>query len=188
MKKVLYICSKGTELGELGASLDCLFRAGADIKLAKVKENPDDNEKYVETTQKVKILCDYFLDEVKDNVYDMIVFPGGLPNCLIIGKDKTTIEFAKKHKNLGKWYTAICASPLEIFKKTGISEGEKITWHPLYKPEENKDNTNERVCISNKCITSQGPCTPHEFGFALVEALYGKEKTDELKMIMLFKE
>ncbi len=93
MKKVLYICSKGTELGELGASLDCLFRAGADIKLAKVKENPDDNEKYVETTQKVKILCDYFLDEVKDNVYDMIVFPGGLPNCLIIGKDKTAIEF-----------------------------------------------------------------------------------------------
>ena len=73
MKKVLFIYSKGTECGELGGSFDCLFRAGADLKLAKVKENPDDNQKYIETYQGMKILCDFFLDEVKHNIYDMVV-------------------------------------------------------------------------------------------------------------------
>lgn len=187
MAKVLFICSKGTECGEYSAAFDCLFRAGAKLTTAKVKENEQDNEKYIETYQGMKILCDNFLEEVKDNIYDMVVFPGGIPNCQILGKNKLVVEVAKKHKKEGKWYTAICASPYEIFKQNNISEDEKITWHPLYKESDGKFYVNERVVVSGKCITSQGPCTAYEFGFALVEALFGKEKREKLCKEMLFK-
>ena len=187
MKNVLYICSRGTECGELSASLDCLFRAGAKITIAKVKENEFDTEKYFVTYQGMKILCDCFLEDVKDNLYDMVVFPGGLPNWTIIGGDKLAIDIVKKHKKEGKFYAAICASPYEILKKNNIIEEEKLTWAPSWGDTNCKNYEDKRVVISGKCITSQGPCTSHEFGFALVEVLFGKEKREELQKIMLFK-
>ena len=187
MPEVLFICCRGTELGEFAAPFDCLFRAGANLTTAKVKENEFDTEKYVTTFQGIKIVCDCFLEDVKDKIFDMIVFPGGLPNCIIIGGNKLAIEIAMKHKNEGKWYAAICASPCEILKKNNISEGEKLTWNPMWGGIDFKDYENKRVVVSGKCITSQGPGTSYEFGVALVEALFGKEKREELEKGILFK-
>ena len=46
---------------------------------------------------------------------------------------------------------------------------------------------NEKVVVSNKCITSQGPGTAFEFGYALCEVLFGKEKKEQLQKDMVFK-
>ena len=125
--------------------------------------------------------------KVKDNKYDMIVCPGGLPNAEILGKNKTLIEMIKKQKKEGRWYCAICASPCAVFEKNGILEGEVGTGYPGYGELKDKSKCNERVVVSNKCITSQGPCTAFEFGYALCEALFGKEKKEQIQKDMLFK-
>lgn len=67
MPKILFICSRGTESGECGASFDCLYREGAELTIAKVKENEKDTEKYVQTYQGMKIICNCFLEDVKDH-------------------------------------------------------------------------------------------------------------------------
>ena len=187
MPKVLFACSKGTESVEFSGPYDILKRAGADITIAKVKENDKDNEKYFVTAQGLKIIADNFIDEVKDKEYDMIICPGGLPNAQILGKNATLIGMLKKQKKAGKWYCAICASPFEVFETNGILEGEKGTGYPGYGKFKDESKIKERVVVSNKCITSQGPCTGLEFGFALAEALFGKEKKAQLQSDMVFK-
>ena len=187
MPKVLFACSKGTESAEFTCPYDILKRAGADLTIAKVKENEKDTEKYFVTAQGLKVLADHFIEEVKDNTYDMIVCPGGLPNAEILGKNATLIEMLKKQKKDGKWYCAICASPFEVFESNGLLEGEKGTGYPGYGKFKDESKLKERVVVSNKCITSQGPCSAFEFGFTLCEALFGKDKKEELQAAMVFK-
>ena len=187
MPKVLFACSKGSESAEFTCPYDILKRAGAELTIAKVKENEQDTETFFVTAQGLKVQADHFIDEVKDNTYDMIVCPGGLPNAQILGKNTTLIEMLKKQKSAGRWYCAICASPFEVFESNGLLEGEKGTGYPGYGKFKDESKIKERVVVSNKCITSQGPATAFEFGYALCEALFGKEKKEQLQSDMVFK-
>ena len=187
MPKVLFACSKGTESAEFTVPYDILKRAGAELTIAKVKENDKDTEKFFVTAHGLKIQADHFIDEVKDNAYDMIVCPGGLPNAQILGKNKTLIEMLKKQKSAGKWYCAICASPFEVLESNGLLEGEKGTGYPGYGKFKDESKLKEKVVISNKCITSQGPATAYEFGYTLCEVLFGKDKKEQLQSEMVYK-
>ena len=73
MKKVLFACSKGTESAEFSCPFDILTRAGAQLTIAKVKENEKDTEKFFVTAQNIRVIAYNFIEEVKDNTYDMIV-------------------------------------------------------------------------------------------------------------------
>ena len=182
--KVLFACSKGTESAEFTCSYDILKRAGAELTIAKVKENAQDTSKTFITAQGLEVKADNFIEEVSGNVYDMIVCPGGLPNAEILGKNETLITMLKTHKKSGKWIAAICASPVAVFQSNGLLDGEKATGYPGYGKINNLGEG--KVVISNKVITSQGPCTAFHFGFALAECLFGKEKKEKLQGDMLF--
>lgn len=187
-KKVLFAISTGTETIEFSAPFDILKRAGADITIAKVKDptNPD-LSLTVTTAQGLKIQADTLIEQVTRNEYDMIVCPGGLPNAEYLGKCNDLIEMLKKQKAANKFYTSICASPAMVFEANGLLEGECGTCYPSMQGNlKNQSKVKDRVVISGHCITSQGPCTAIEFGFALCEALFGKEKTEELKKGMIF--
>lgn len=187
-KTVLFAISTGTESIEFTAPYDILKRAGANITIAKVKDptNPE-LSLTVTTAQGLKIQADILIEQVTRNEYDMIVCPGGLPNAEYLGKCKELVEMLKKQKAANKYYTAICASPAMVFEANGLLEGEAGTCYPSMQSElKNQSKVKDRVVVSNHCITSQGPCTAIEFGFALCEALLGKEKAEELKKGMVF--
>ena len=187
MSKVLFACSKGSESAEFSVPYDILKRAGADLTIAKVPENAEDTANYFTTAHGLRIIADKTIEEVKDNTYDMIVCPGGLPNAQILGKNKTLIEMLKKQKKEGRWYCAICASPFEVFEQNGLFEGEVGTGYPGYGKFKNESKIKERVVVSNKCITSQGPATAYEFGYTLCEVLFGKQKKEQLQNDMVYK-
>ena len=187
-KTVLFAISTGTESIEFTAPYDILKRAGANITIAKVKDptNPE-LSLTVTTAQGLKIQADILIEQVTRNEYDMIVCPGGLPNAEYLGKCKELVEMLKKQKAANKYYTAICASPAMVFEANGLLEGEAGTCYPSMQSElKNQSKVKDRVVVSNHCITSQGPCTAIEFGFVLCEALFGKEKAEELKKGMVF--
>ena len=60
----------------------------AEITIVKVKENDKDTEKYFETNHGLKILCDKFIEDIKDEIYDLIVCCGGHPNSVILSKNE----------------------------------------------------------------------------------------------------
>ena len=187
-KTVLFAVSNGTETVEFGAPFDILKRGGAEITIAKVIDptNPE-LSLTVKTAQGLSFQADTLITQVTDKVYDMIVLPGGLPNAEYLGKCKELIDMLKKQKNEGRWYCAICASPALAFEPNGILEGEAGTCYPSMQPQlKNQERVKERVVVSNKCITSQGPCTAVDFGYVLCENLLGKEVADKLKEAMLY--
>jgi len=187
-KTVLFAVSKGSESIEFTAPYDILKRAGAELTIAKVKENDKDTSKTFTTSHGLEIKVDAFIEEVSSKKYDMIVCPGGLPNAEILGKNKTLVEMLKTQKKEGRFYTAICASPYFVFELNGLFEGECGTCYPsMQKDLKNQSKVKDRVVVSNKCITSQGPCTAFEFGYALCEALFGEEKKKKLQGDMVFK-
>ena len=114
-KTVLFACSKGTESIEFSAPYDILKRAGANITIAKVKSDSNDNSNTFVTAQGLEIKADTFIDDVKDKKYDLIVCPGGLPNGEILGKNETLVGMLKKQKSENRLYSAICASPFFVF-------------------------------------------------------------------------
>ena len=187
-KTVLFAVSRGTESVEFSAPYDILKRAGAKLTIAKVKENDKDTTKTFTTAQGLEIKADNFIEEVSSNKYDMIVCPGGLPNGEILGKNKTLIEMLKTQKKEGRFYTAICASPYFVFELNGLFDGECGTCYPSFQDKlKNQTKAKDRVVVSNKCISSQGPCSALEFGYELCGALFGEEMKKKLQDDMLFK-
>lgn len=189
-KSVLIVATNGTESMELCGPYDILKRAGASITLAKVRDptNPDLSFT-IKTAEGLRINCDCLIEQITDPQYDMIICPGGIPGAGYLGKCEPLINMLINQKKAGKHYCAICASPIMVFQENSLLEGEVGTCHPgMHEQLRNKERKDERVVVSNKCITSQGPCTAMEFGFMLCEELYGKETADKLREQMLYAE
>ena len=70
---------------------------------------------------------------------------------------------------------------LDVFEINGLLEGEKAIGHTAY--EKVKNEVDERVVISNKCIISKGLNTSFNFGFALAKILFPKEEIENYKIL-----
>ena len=53
-----------------------------------MKENDKDTEKYFETKHWLKILYDKFIEDIKDEIYDLIVCCCGHTNSVILSKNE----------------------------------------------------------------------------------------------------
>lgn len=113
--------------------------------------------------------------------YDAIVVPGGAKGAEIISSNDDVVKLLSAFYGKGKIVACVCAGSLAA-KAAGIGMDNAITSHPSVKSELEKDYRyqEDRVVIANNLITSRGPGTSFEFALALVEALVGKEKRDEI--------
>lgn len=179
-KKVLVAVADGTEELEAIAIIDCLRRAGADLTIASVQSLQ------ITTSRKVKITADCLITDCLNEIYDLIVLPGGMPGAEHLRDSNELVEMLKNQKAAGRFYAAICASPAIVFEHHGLLADKKATCFPAMADKlKNKQAINQRVVVDGNCITSQGPGTALEFSLKLVELLFGGEKSRELAKIML---
>lgn len=177
-KKVLVPVADGTEELEAAAIIDCLRRAGADVKVASVQNLQ------ITTCRKIKIVADCLLKDCVNEVFDMIALPGGMPGAEHLRDCRDLIEMLKKQKDAGRYYAAICASPAVVLAHHNLLADKKATCYPSMGGNL-KTFVNQRVVADGNCITSQGPGTVLEFSLKLVEVLFGAEKSRELAKAML---
>jgi protein deglycase len=90
------------------------------------------------------------------------------------------IDLLKQQKHQDKWYGAICAAPAVVLYAHGLLPS-PATGYPGF--EKDLDATidyrkHDRVVVTGKCVTSQGPGTAMEMGVKLIELLCGKDKAD----------
>lgn len=181
MVKVLIPVATGSEEIEALTPVDLLRRADAQVTLAASGHNLE-----VTLSRGVKIIADVLLSTVSDQEFDMIVVPGG-PGTGNLRDDPLLIEMLRRQKQAHKWYAAICAAPALVFETHGLLEGEVGTCYPSSQHLlSNKSQINERVVVSNKCITSKGPGTAMEFSLKLIEVLYGNDKADEISRLLVY--
>ncbi|KAL9236461.1 hypothetical protein vseg_011130 [Gypsophila vaccaria] len=177
-KKVLVPVANGTEPMEAVITIDILRRAGAEVTVASVEK-----DLCVDACHGVKIVADSLIDGCTQTQYDLISLPGGMPGAVTLKDCHTLKNIVEKQAAEGRLHAAICAAPAVAFGSWGLLKGLKATCYPAFMDQLSTSAiaVESRVQQDGKVVTSRGPGTSMEYGVALVEQLYGKEKADEVE-------
>jgi len=184
-KKVLVPVANGAEEIETVSIVDTLRRAELNVILASIYQKSPETP-IIKGSRNISLVCDNYLESVLGQDYDLIALPGGLKNAEGLAACQPLIKKLHEHKEAGKWFAAICASPAVVFEPHGLLKGEVGTCFPsLAEKLSNKSKIEQRVVVSNNCITSQGPGTALEFALVLIEKLISKEKATQIAKSMV---
>lgn len=176
--KALVPIANGTEPVEAAMIIDVLRRAETVVTVASIEK-----QLQIDTCHGVKIVAEALLSDCANTTYDLIALPGGMPGAANL-RDCAILEgMVKKHAEEGRLYAAICAAPAVVLGPWGLLKGLKATCHPSLMEQLSAYATTveSRVVQDGNVITSRGPGSTMEFGIALVERLFGKEKADEVR-------
>ena len=179
MPSALVAISEGSEELEAIGIIDILKRGKVDVTIASVDES-----KRVKCAHGVTITADTLIQDISHKSFDAIVLPGGMPGAEHLRDCKTLVSMLTKQKERGKLYAAICASPAVVFATHNLLDGE-ATCYPSFR-EAIPNYKNEKVVVSDNCITSQGPGTVIDFALQLVECLSGKQVSEKVRMGMIY--
>lgn len=179
-KRVLVAMANGSEEIETMAPIDILRRAGAEVTIAAIGPGLQ-----VTLSRGVKAVADIQLAEVKDQVFDAIILPGGQPGANHMRDCPVLISMLKKQQQADRWLAAICASPVVVLQTHGLLVG-AATCHPSVERDlRDKSQLGERVVVAGKCLTSRAPGTAIEFSLKIVEVLYGLQKAQAISQQIL---
>lgn len=177
MPRVLIPLAQGCEELEAVTIIDLLRRAGMDVITAGLDEQP------VTASRGTVLIPDTHLESIRNESFDMIVLPGGLPGADNLRDDPRIIEMLKQHASAGKTVAAICAAP-KVLAHAGLLEGRIATSYPGALETLGLLNTQlskAPVVIDGNIITSRGPGTAMDFALTLIESLSGKDKRNEVE-------
>lgn len=181
MKRVLVPIADGTEEMEAVCTIDVLRRAGAEVTVASVMPGLQ-----VTASRGVKLVADVLIADCAEEVYDLIVIPGGMPGAVHLRDSAVLTALLQAQAAAGRLYAAICAAPVVVLQHHGLLEGRRATCHPGFERDlRHPEAVAERVVVDGNCVTSRGPGTAIEFALQLVALLYGMEKAREVGTAML---
>ena len=184
-KKVLVILADGFEEVEALAPVDVLRRSGASVTVAGLKP---ERGNLVRGAHDVWVRCDVELCDVREDRFDAIVLPGGMPGALNLHKSEVVNSMVLDTYKRGDLVCAICASPAFVLAPIGILDGKKATCYPGCEEKySHLDFCGERVVRDGNVITGAGPGTALEFGLLISEALFGKEVSSKIHSDMICK-
>ncbi len=182
MKKVLIPIADGVEDVETVTLIDLLRRANIHVTVASIYHD----RLKITAARKTKIEADIMLQYVADEVFDMIVVPGGLPGAEYLRDSELLSNLLKKQNQQKKWYGAICASPVYVLQHHGLLEGKKATCFPGVRQDLNDDSmADKKVVVDKNCMTSQALGTAIDFGLEIIRQLTDKERSDDVKNAIL---
>jgi 4-methyl-5(b-hydroxyethyl)-thiazole monophosphate biosynthesis len=179
MKSVLVLLAEGFEEMEAVVPIDVLRRAGAEVVAAGLADGP------VRGSRGIVLVPDTPLDEVLDREFDLVVLPGGIPGAPNLRDDPRVKDILHRTLAADRTIGAICASPAVVLSTHGLLKGRRATGHPGTADQMVEGEfTNERVTVDGRIITSKGAGTAMDFALALVTALFGAAKVEEINSTM----
>lgn len=180
-KTVAVMLGDGFEPVEVVAPVDAMRRAGLDVTLISVSNDLD-----VEAAQDITLKADRIVSDVDLMDFDMIMVPGGSGGVENLSKCEPLKTALVNYMKEGKWVASICAGPT-ILANLGLLEGYSATCYPGAQTNFPEGVYRELCVITDRnLITASGPGFALEFGKAIVEALVGKDKANEVASGMLF--
>ncbi len=177
MARVLVPLAQGCEELEAVTIVDLLRRAGIEVVTAGLEPG------IVKGSRGTQLLPDATLDAVLGDDFDMIVLPGGMPGAKHLREDARIIGVLKRMAEEGKYTAAICAAPT-VLAEAGLLSGRRATSYPGFLDKMDVPGMaylEDAVVRDGKVFTSRGPGTAMDFALALIEALSGKARRDEVE-------
>ena len=176
MKTVCVILADGCEEVEAITPIDYLRRAGAKVIVAGI------GSREIIGGHGIAIVADAVLDDVDDEDYDCIVVPGGGGGSKAIAADPTAVALLKHQASKGRLIASICASPAVVLGQAcGLLAGRRFTCFPGLEgtvPEGKFEAS--RVVDDGNLITARAAGCAGEFAVAIIRALIGSAKADEV--------
>ncbi len=177
MPKALIPLAQGCEELEAVTIIDLLRRAGVEVVTAGLDDQP------VKASRGVVLIPDVTLDQVKDDSFDLVVLPGGLPGANALDADERIAPLLRKVVDEGNYAAAICAGP-KVLASAGLLDGRQATGYPglfdkMDLPQVDVDL--RPVIRDGQVITSRGPGTAMDFALELIRVLMGDAKRDEVE-------
>ena len=176
MSRVLVPLAQGCEELEAITITDLLVRAGIEVTTAGLDDKP------VTASRGATLIPDTTIDAVRDQAFDLIVLPGGLPGADNLRDNESVQTMLKSHAGEGRFVGAICAAP-KALAQAGLLENRTATAYPGVLEALGNDQidvTDSAVEIDGNIVTSRGPGTAMDFALTLIELLEGRAKRDEV--------
>ena len=167
--------AQGFEETEAVVPLDLLRRAGAEVRTVGI------GGKRITGSHGIEVTAD--LEEGRADLSDMemLILPGGVPGTPNLEKSAAVRAAVSYCAENGKKVAAICAAP-SILGHMGLLSGHGAACFPGYEKDlKGAEVTMAPVCVSGNIITARGAGVALLFGLKLVEVLFGKKKSDEIK-------
>lgn len=175
MKHAAIYLAPGFEECEALMTVDLLKRAGIDVTMVSVH-----NIHEVTGSHNITVKTDKNISDVKDVLYDAIIMPGGMPGTAHLLESEDITDIIKKHHEKDKILAAICAAP-SVYGVLGLLNDKQAICFPGF--EENLHGahiTEQKVVRDGNMITAKALGSAFEFAHTLIEALYNKEKADQV--------
>lgn len=179
-KDVLIPISDGVEEIEAVCIIDTLRRAEAHVRVASV------GALTVTASRGTRITADLPLSQCTNQVFDLIVLPGGMPGATHLAQCPELIQLLKDQKQSGRLFAAICAAPAVVLQPNGLLQDIRATCYPAFQDQLDPAYlAKEPVVVDQNCITGQGPGFALNFALELVAQLYGPDRRSTVAGEML---
>lgn len=176
-KKAYVLLAPGYEEIEALTPVDFLRRAGVEVKIVSTID-----EMVVKSAHEVSVQADVSLKDITDTPNALII-PGGLPGAPNLAENDEVLALVKKTAAAGGFLCAICAGPM-VLDKVGLLEGKTITCYPGFEDHLKSYKTylsTPLVSRDDAIITGCGPAASPYFAIAIIEALLGADKAQEIR-------
>lgn len=177
-KRALVILSDGYEDIEAVTPIDVLNRVGVAVTVASLEPGQ------ATAAYGTNLTPDCTLDVVGDDLFDVVVLPGGSKNAASLAADRRVLDIVRRHHEAGRLVAALCASPACVLGEAmGLLKGKRATGDPGFNERlaaSGATVTDEFVTVEGNIITGMGPSAALLFSCQLVEALIDRETADRL--------
>lgn len=172
--KVMCILTDGFEELEAVGAIALLRRAGISIDVFAMN-NEAATGRFEITLSNLKALNDAVISD-----YDMLFLPGG-PHYQKLEANKEVKDIlASFIGDKNKYVAAICAAPT-ILGRLGYLKGKKYTCFTSMNDDFGGTYVDTYTVRDGNLITGRSAAAVIDFAFAIIEALEGKEKAEEVK-------
>lgn len=183
MKKAAVFLADGFEEVEALTPVDYLRRAGVEVITVAVPSATTKKELVVTGSHNIPVIADTTLSEYLkkygEAVPELVFCPGGSKGAENLSNVPELLDHLDKCFGLGRYVSAICASPAVVLGKTRCPDGKKWTCYPGMANESDASyvsNYEDKVFITDgNLITSRAAGAAEEFSIELIRLLCGSE-------------
>jgi len=171
--QALVLIVEGVEELEAVAPIDCLRRAGVEVRVASASP-----ARKVTGRNGIVLEADCALEDCLEAAHDLVVVPGG-PGHKTLAEDPRVLDLLRRHAGQSGRIGSICAGPV-VLDRAGLLQGRTFTSFPGTAQQLPERDPSRKVIREGNLVTAQGAGCAVEFALELVDLLCGPEKRKEI--------
>lgn len=172
---VYILLAPGFEEAEALVPADLLRRAGIQTALTGVEDQ------MVAGSHDIAVRADRVIAQVDLRDAEMIVLPGGGRGVQNLREHPAVAALAQEAVDRGIPLAAICAAPT-LLGEWGMLKGRRATCYPGMEEKLTGGQAEDASVVADRnLITGRAAGSAFEFGLALIRALSGAEKAEEVR-------